>query len=101
MSAAPIIFWWLNRTAWNATRWPNRLLLRWLGRSYRCTPSAWHWKVERVPADLWIGMFHRTTHHPNTIRHDIWICLVPCFPLHISRFVWLRKSESTIRWKAR
>lgn len=36
------------------------------------------WKVQ----DLWLGVFWKH----NTMRTDIWICLLPCVPLHVS--IW-------------
>lgn len=30
--------------------------------------------------DFWIGAFWRNTGHST----DLWICLIPCFPIHLS-----------------
>ena len=87
--------WWLFRTDWDATTFLNRLLIRYVGRGYVRAPHRWTWRVEWVPADKWIGIFHRTTYNPATVRQDVYICVIPCFPLHISRFVWVRKETAT------
>ena len=44
-------------------------------------------RMEFVPRDAWIGVFSR---NHRQIKYDIWICLIPCFPLHIS---WLRVAD--------
>lgn len=43
--------------------------------------SVWGCRWERKVADCWIGVFWKR----EARRLDIWICLVPCFPLHITR----------------
>lgn len=45
--------------------------------------------LEFKPQDLWIGVFWRTTpvlpvRYIPRYSVDIWICLVPMVPLHIS-----------------
>lgn len=35
------------------------------------------WKLQ----DLWVGVYWKDT--PEQL--DIWICLIPCLPLHITR----------------
>lgn len=42
--------------------------------------SGWHAQFEWKLADLWIGAFWKRT--GNCI--DLWICLLPCVPLHVS-----------------
>lgn len=37
---------------------------------------ALEWKLQ----DLWIGAFWRTTEFGG----DLWVCLLPCLPLHLS-----------------
>jgi hypothetical protein len=37
-------------------------------------------RVERKWEDAWIGVFWKR--QPD--RCDIWICIVPCFPIHIT-----------------
>ena len=44
--------------------------------------AAFEWKLE----DLWIGAFWKRT--GGSV--DLWICFVPCLPLHISW--WHRKD---------
>ena len=41
--------------------------------------------------DMWLGWYWRTTYcstddGPQKFATSIWICLVPCFPLHIT--IW-------------
>lgn len=38
-------------------------------------------RFEFKKEDAWIGAFWRRTGD----RFDLWLCLVPCFPLHYSR----------------
>ena len=48
-----------------------------------------HWKFEFKPQDMWVGLFWKTEAPvaPNFYkfrkRVDVWICLIPCVPLHI------------------
>lgn len=46
--------------------------------------------LELVPQDLWIGLFWRK----SVDRFDLWICLVPCIPIHYS--VVSNKSNESI-----
>lgn len=55
------------------------------------------WEVKRE--DCWVGVFWRDDApipvHGRLItkryaRRHVWICLVPCLPLHIS---WLREAD--------
>ncbi len=36
--------------------------------------------------DLWIGVFWKTSYRANDLHEifDIWICFVPCIPLHVT-----------------
>ena len=43
--------------------------------------SEWNIRVEWKPEDLWIGVYWRRAGG----RLDIWLCLLPCIPLHFSR----------------
>ena len=46
-------------------------------------------RLEFKPQDCWIGVFWRTTPKANWMqRIDVWICVVPMLPMHIS---WLRR----------
>ena len=42
----------------------------------------WAWRFEWKLPDLWIGVFWK---HGKFGDFDIWICLIPCVPLHIFR----------------
>ena len=47
--------------------------------------ARFEWKVE----DFWIGVFWRTTigqfsDGAKRVALDVWICLLPCVPLHIT-----------------
>lgn len=37
--------------------------------------------------DFWVGAFWKTsyTEWSNTVHFDLWLCLLPCFPLHWKR----------------
>lgn len=43
--------------------------------------------LEFKPEDLWIGVFWRRRRLWEELQGgatlDVWICLVPCFPIHI------------------
>lgn len=50
-------------------------------------------QLEWKPQDLWIGIFWRrdpyAVEQPLAFRrYDIWLCLLPCLPLH---FTWYRE----------
>lgn len=40
------------------------------------------WKVE----DLWIGVFWRRVNNAHACMRffDLWVCLLPCLPIHLS-----------------
>jgi len=50
-------------------------------------------KFEYKLQDMWLGVFWKAT--PAWV--DIWICLVPCFPLHLS---WMRRRDNSGHWPA-
>gem|GEM_PF-6998890 len=41
-------------------------------------------KIEWKQQDMWIGVFWK-----DTFIRDIWICLLPCLPIHIR---WIPKD---------
>ncbi len=38
----------------------------------------WFIRIEWVPQDCWVGLHWKNTKD----RIDIWLCLIPCFPIH-------------------
>lgn len=40
----------------------------------------YNWQFEWKLQDFWIGAFWKPT--GNTV--DLWVCLIPCVPLHVS-----------------
>lgn len=42
------------------------------------------WRLEFKVEDLWIGAFWRFIHDANggTAGAELWVCLLPCLPLH-------------------
>lgn len=42
--------------------------------------EGWHCEFEWSPRDLWIGAYWKRIGN----AWDLWVCLVPCVPLHIS-----------------
>lgn len=64
-------------------------------------------RLEVVWRDLWVGVFWRKKAYPDPscpvvawrggrvvegrmlVRYDVWVCLVPCLPIHLS---WERPS---------
>ena len=45
---------------------------------YRFPTFGWMLRLEFKLQDFWVGLFWKNT--PE--RLDIWICLIPCLPLH-------------------
>lgn len=43
-------------------------------------------RIEWKPQDLWIGVFWERHVYQFCSIIDVWICFVPCIPLHISRW---------------
>lgn len=37
-------------------------------------------RVEWKPQDLWIGAYWKAT----ATRFDLWVCLLPCVPIHLA-----------------
>lgn len=51
-------------------------------------------QIQFEPKGLWIGLFWRITRDvspPTSIVH-LFVCVVPCFPLHIT---WLRYGRAS------
>jgi hypothetical protein len=63
-------------------RWKARLVL-WRHRLTH--PSEWTIGLGWKPQDLWLGVFWKE--HPWNTRVDIWICLVPMVPIHLTWIV--------------
>lgn len=42
------------------------------------------WRFEWKPEDMWIGLFWKKSTFLDLAVWHLWICFVPCFPLHIS-----------------
>lgn len=42
--------------------------------------DGWHAQFEVKLEDLWVGAFWKRCGN----CWDLWICLIPCFPLHVS-----------------
>ncbi len=53
-------------------------------------PKLWICRIEFKLQDLWVGVFWKNT----TYQFDVWICLVPCFPLHIGWVHGIRKLST-------
>jgi hypothetical protein len=49
-------------------------------------------RVEWKPEDLWVGAYWRRTQERVwwSRRYDLWICLLPCLPLHVT---WYRPGK--------
>ena len=44
-------------------------------------------RIEFKLEDFWIGAFWRTSWAEGavaTVQYDLWICLIPCLPLHLT-----------------
>lgn len=77
----------------------DELLADWR-RRYRPLLGPWRVKplrwmttvaVEWKPQDAWIGCFWKRTEFATFHSIDVWICFVPCIPIHIWRH-WRPKS---------
>ena len=42
----------------------------------------WDIALEFEPRDLWVGVYWCR----NRNQCDIWICIIPCFPIHLNWF---------------
>lgn len=62
---------------------------------WRIRPSRWLASVaiEWKPEDLWIGAFWKRTPFDGFVGYSLWICLLPCFPLHIW---WYKRDEAAL-----
>lgn len=49
-------------------------------------------RLEWKPADCWVGGFARTVVYADQIRTDLWLCLLPMVPLHVT---WVRRQRVT------
>jgi hypothetical protein len=62
-------------------------------------------RIEFKLEDMWVGVFWRRhefmpaypQHHE--IQYDVWICLLPCLPIHIVRRVHVQTGKSvSVSW---
>lgn len=51
----------------------------------------WRWRFEWKLEDLWIGVFWKTD---RTQTFDIWICILPCLPLHGTRWFQIHPDSN-------
>lgn len=51
-----------------------------IARTPERSPRNWNVQLELKLQDLWVGAFWKRT--GGSV--DVWVCLVPCVPLHIS-----------------
>ena len=50
--------------------------------------------LEAKLADAWVGAFGRRREEPEE-GFDLWVCLVPCFPVHVMVEPWGEKTTMT------
>lgn len=50
----------------------------------RMSLMGWHVRLEWKLEDLWIGVFWRRGKRGKASLFDVWVCLLPCLPIHIS-----------------
>ena len=55
--------------------------------------------LEWKPADLWVGLYwRREGQHGPRGTYDVWLCLVPTLPVHLT---WRRgMQQEQQRWEA-
>lgn len=52
----------------------------------------WRVRLEVKVEDMWVGAFWRKVTGPEIggresyVQWDVWICLLPCLPIHITRW---------------
>ncbi len=51
----------------------------------KLTRIRFEWKIE----DMWVGVFWKHLHcatdsGPKIMATDVWVCVVPCLPLHLT-----------------
>lgn len=51
--------------------------------------NEWLIRFEFKLADMWVGAFWRKEANYWVTVYDVWVCLIPCVPLHIT----LRKDN--------
>lgn len=56
----------------------------------------WFIRFEFKIEDFWIGAFWKRTGGMGMEYVDIWICLIPCVPLHLTRARWRIGEEHQI-----
>ena len=49
-------------------------------------------RFEFKPQDLWVGAFWKSRAYAGGRSTDVWLCLVPMVPLHVS---WWRQPRRT------
>ncbi len=52
------------------------------------TPG-WSLQLEWKPQDLWVGVYWKN----QPYRIDIWVCLLPCFPIHYASPIYEYEEE--------
>lgn len=48
---------------------------------YGTWTKTWRIRIEWKYQDFWIGAFWKTDRHK--LDFDLWICLLPCLPIHL------------------
>lgn len=58
-----------------------------------------NWRIEFKLADMWIGAFWKVAGLPSGFirRYDVWVCLLPCLPLHIWWFTGMERMRARMR----
>jgi hypothetical protein len=58
----------------------------------------WSWCLEVKPQDLWVGIYWKLDRTVWVTQLDIWVCIVPMLPLHITREHHEWKEERVYPW---
>jgi hypothetical protein len=59
--------------------------------------SNWFITLEWKPQDLWIGIYFTKKFPDKTEKYEyrfhLWICIIPCIPIHIT--CWVQNKKET------
>lgn len=48
------------------------------------------WRLELKWQDAWVGAFWKAADNPILSQTEIWVCVIPCLPIHLKAWRWTR-----------